>query len=130
MKHKQILTIAIIISMICFGCEKDADSPSVDFTKDIAGVYTGTWVVVGTGQVSGTCEVVKVSSTSVNLEMTAGGQNIPTLPGVKLSDGGNGKIKLIYSDASGTLNGTIDNNSIFFTLKAGSIEETFSGTKQ
>jgi hypothetical protein len=62
--------------------------------------------------------------------MTAGGQSIPTLPGVKLSNGGKGKITLTYSDSSGTQNGTIDNNSITFTLLAGTIEETFSGTKQ
>jgi hypothetical protein len=129
MRPKRILAIAIIISIISFGCEKDSESPSVDFANTASGLYTGTWIVVGTGQASGTCKVVKVTATSVNLEMTAGGQAIPTLPGVTLSDGGSGKIKFSYTDAGGTLNGAIENKTISFTLKAGNITETFEGTK-
>lgn len=129
MKNKQILSLLFVLIMIGFGCEKDTDTPSSLIVNDAVGIYSGTWVVVGKGQASGTCEVIKVSDTSVNLEMTISGQVIPTLPGVKLSDEGNGKIKLSYSDPSGTLTGSIQNNSINLTLKAGTITETFSGTK-
>lgn len=86
--------------------------------------------MVGTGQATGTCKVVKVTANTVNLEMTAGGQAIPKLPGVTLSDRGNGKIKISYSDSSGSLNGTIENKTISFTLKSGAITETFTGSKQ
>jgi hypothetical protein len=129
MKSKQILAIAIIISMICFGCEKNSDDATIDYAKTASGTYSGTWVVVGTGQTYGTCEVVKVTATSVNLKMTAGGTTIPTLPDVKLSDGGSGKVKISYTDSGGTLTGTIENKTISFTLKAGTITETFTGTK-
>lgn len=129
MKQQQILAVAILILMFCFGCEKDSDSPSIDLAISATGLYTGTWVVVGTGQATGTCKVVKVTATTVNLEMTAGVQTIPTLPGVILSDGGSGKINFSYTDAGGTLNGTIENKTISFTLKAGNITETFTGTK-
>lgn len=129
MRQKLIFPLAVSILVICFGCEKNSDDPSVDLATKSTGVYTGTWVVVGTGQSAGTCEVVKISGTTVNLVMTAGGQSIPTLPGVKLSDGGSNKIKISYTDSSGSLNGTIQDNSILFTIKAGSITETFSGTK-
>ncbi|MDO9254111.1 MAG: hypothetical protein Q7U54_01265 [Bacteroidales bacterium] len=129
MRQKFIFSLAIFILMICFGCEKNSDDSSVDLAANSTGVYSGTWVIVGTGQVAGTCEVVKASGTSVNLVMTAGGQSIPTLPGVKLSDGGSGIIKISYTDSSGTLNGTIQNKSLSFTIKAGTITETFSGTK-
>ena len=129
MKRNKILSVAIVVLMLCFGCEKSNDEPSVDYATNAAGVYTGTWVIVGSGQIFGTCKVVKKSGTSVDLETTAGGAVIPTIPGVKLSDGGNGKVKLTYKDPRGTLNGTIENNLITFTLIAGSLEETFTGTK-
>jgi hypothetical protein len=129
MKNKLIFPLAIALLMIFWGCEKKTDDPSTDYGTKASGLYTGTWVVVGTGQAAGTCKVVKVSTTSVNLEMVAGGQTLPTIPGVTLSDGGNGKINISYTDSSGTLTGTIDNNSISITLKAGSIVETFTGIK-
>ncbi|MDO9254109.1 MAG: hypothetical protein Q7U54_01255 [Bacteroidales bacterium] len=129
MKSKQILTIAIIISMICFGCEKDSDTPSADLSVNAVGLYSGTWVVVGLGQVSGTCQVNKVSSTSVNLIITAGGQTMPTSPDVSLSDGGGGKIMLTASDSECTTNGNVINKTLSLTLKCGAITETFTGTK-
>jgi len=129
MKQKLIFSLAISILMICWGCEKNSDDSSADLAANSTGVYTGIWAIPGTGQVAGTCQVVKVSGASVNLVMTAGGQSIPTLPGVKLSDSGSGKINISYSDSGGTLNGTIENKSLSFTIKAGTITETFSGTK-
>jgi hypothetical protein len=129
MKNKKILAIAIIISMICFGCKKNSDDTSADYANTVVGAYSGTWVVVGTGQTYGMCTVVKVSATSVNFQMTAGGSSLPTIPGVKLSDGGNGKIKCTYTDSSGSLNGTFENKTISFSLVAGTIHETFTGTK-
>jgi hypothetical protein len=128
MRQKRILSISIVILMICFGCEKSSDSP--DLVTGLTGMYTGVWVVNGTGQVSGTCDVVKVSNTIVKLEMTAGGSAMPVIPGVKLSDGGNGKIILKYSDSSGTLDGDIYHKTIILTLVSGSSSTTFSGTRQ
>ena len=120
----------IIIASISQGCDKDDDEQSNDFATKVAGNYTGTWDVVGIGQINGTCKLIRVSNSSVNLESTAGGTTVPTIPGIKLSDSGNGKVKMSYSDSSGSLNGYIEGNSITFTLIAGSIEETFTGTKQ
>ncbi|MCX6304855.1 MAG: hypothetical protein NT040_07795 [Bacteroidetes bacterium] len=127
MKQKQILSIAVIMLMICFGCKKSTESP--DYATTTTGLYSGYWVVPGLGQVSGTCKVVKVTSTAVNLIGTAGGQSMPTIPSVKLSDGSNGKIILTYSDASGTLSGLYDNNTLTMTLISGATQTTFSGTK-
>jgi len=129
MKQKQILSIAIITLMICSGCEKDPDTPSVDLSANAVGLYSGTWVVVGLGQVSGTCLVNKVSSTSVNLIITAGGQTMPTSPEVSLSDGGGGMITLTASDSECTTNGYVINKTLSLTLKCGVITETFTGTK-
>lgn len=129
MKNKKILAIAVIISIICFGCEKNKDDSSADLSVNAVGLYSGTWVVVGTGQVSGTCKVNKVSSTSVNLIITAGGQTMPTSPEVSLSDGGGGKITLTASDSECTTNGNVMNKTLSLTLKCGAITETFTGTK-
>jgi hypothetical protein len=130
MKQKQILAIAIIISMICFGCEKNKDDNTADLSVNALGMYSGIWVVVGTGQASGTCSVNKVSTTSVNLIIKIGGQVSPPSPEINLSDGGSGKIILAYTDSEGTINGTIVNKTLSLTLKSGSITETFTGTKQ
>jgi hypothetical protein len=131
MTQKQILSIAMVILMICFGCDKsdnDSDSDSPDLSAGLAGMYNGNWVVSGNESVSGTCEVVIVSKTSVDLKMTTGWTPTLTIPGVKLSDGGNGKIILKYTDSSVTLNGTIQNNIISVTLVSGSDTTIFTGT--
>jgi hypothetical protein len=124
----RILSITIVIMTIWFGCEKSADSP--DLVSGLTGMYTGVWVVPGSGMAPGTCDVLKVSNTLVNLEMTAGGSALPLISGVKLSDGGNGKTILKYSDSSGTLDGSIYNKTIILTLVSGSSTTTFSGTRQ
>jgi hypothetical protein len=124
---KQLFFLAAIMLMICFGCSKDSESPA-GIADDAVGVYSGSWSI-NSMRASGTCKVIKVSGSSVDLEMTAAGTTIPTIPKVALSDGGNGKIKLSYSDPSGSLTGTIQGNSISLTLIAGTITETFSGSK-
>jgi hypothetical protein len=131
MKNKQILAIALIISIICLGCEKnkDKDDPTADLSANAEGLYSGTFVVVGTGQVSGTCQVTRVSNTSVNIKIRAGGSISPVSPAINVSDGGSGKIILSYSDSEGTINGTIVNKTLSLTIKAGTVTETFSGTK-
>ena len=129
MRQNLIFPLAVSILMICFGCEKDPDSHSVDLSANAVGLYSGTWVVVGLGQVSGTCLVNKVSGTSVNLIITAGGQTLPTSPEVSLSDGGGGMITLTASDSECTTNGYVINKTLSLTLKCGVITETFTGTK-
>lgn len=132
MRYKHVIFLVLAMSLACFGCKKSTDSPapSTDLAQPASGIYHGTWTVPGTGQVSGTCEVIKVSNTTVDLKMTAGGVATPTVPKVKLSDGGNGKTLLTYSDASGTLDGNIQNNVISLTLVSGSTATTFSGNRQ
>jgi hypothetical protein len=127
MRQKQILAIALFILVCCFGCKKD--DTSADLATGTAGYYTGTWTLVGTGTIPGTCQVVKVSNSSVNLIMTANGGTVPPLPGVKLSNGGNGKVNLSYSDNSGTLNGSMQNNTLTFTITDGTVVEIFAGTR-
>lgn len=130
MKNKQIFAIAVIITMVCFGCKKDNNDSPVDLGFNATGMYSGTWVVVGTGQVSGTCQVYRVSNTSINLKITAAGQTSPTSPEINLSDGGSGEIILSYTDSEGTINGTIVNKVLALTIKSGTITEIFTGTKQ
>jgi hypothetical protein len=129
MKQRQIFAIALIITMMCVGCKKESnDSPS-DLGANAAGLYSGTWVVVGIGQVPGTCKVTRVTSTSVNLIISAGGQTTPASPAIAVSDGGGGKIMIAYSDSDGTINGNVTGKTLTLTLHAGAITETFTGTK-
>lgn len=129
MKQKQILAIAVIITMVCFGCKKDNNDTPSDLGVYAAGLYSGTWVVVGVGQVPGTCQVTRVSSTSVTLIISAGGQTTPPSPAVALSDGGGGKVVFSYSDAGGSITGNVTGKSLTLSLNSGSITENFSGTK-
>ncbi len=130
MNTKLVLMSLLLIIATAFGCKKDSESKADDLSSGAVGNYLGTWVVQGIGQVSGTCEVVKVSSTKVKLILTAGGQSVPTVPNVSLSDEGGGKMRLTYSDSSGTLNGTIEGNAITLQLDSGGTSMTFSGVKQ
>jgi hypothetical protein len=108
MKRKQILSTAIIISMICFGCEKNKEVSSADLSVNAMGLYSGTFVVVGAGQVWETCQVYRVSNTSLNLKKnTASGQTSPISHEINLNDGGSSKIIPTYSDSEGTINGSM-----------------------
>jgi hypothetical protein len=113
--------------LICFGCSND-DENSDDLASSVAGLYNGTWNAYGSKQ-SGTCEIFKVSNTSVTLEMEILGVGIPEVPDVNLSDGGDGKIILKYKDSSGNLNGTIQGKSIKVSITDGSTTISFSGTR-
>lgn len=112
--------------LICFGCSNDEDS--VDLASGVEGFYSGSWRVSGYNR-SGTCEVIRVSDTKVTLEMEILGVGIPEVPDVNLSDGGDGKIILKYTDSSGNINGTIQGNSITISITDGSTSLSFSGTR-
>jgi hypothetical protein len=124
---KQIFFLAAVILMICFGCSKDSDSPSTDLATSVAGLYDGTWDVSGTHY--GTCEVTKVTNKTARLNIKIIGIQIPGVPDVTLSDGGNGKINLKYSDSSATISGTFLNNGMTLLLTDGTTSFSFTGTK-
>lgn len=126
MKKLHLLLLATTLVLLITGCKKD--SSQADLASMSVGIYDGTWTVYGQN-VGGTCELTKVSATSVNVAMTIIGTTIPTLPGVKLSDAGNGEIKLNYSDPSGTATGSIKNNTITITIDDGDTAFSFSGSK-
>jgi len=67
--NNKILFLAAIVMMICFGCSNDDDT--VDLASSEAGLYNGTWNTYGSKH-SGTCEVLKVTNTSVTLDMEIG----------------------------------------------------------
>ncbi len=128
MKQSKIIPIVVLFLLTCFGCKKNND-PSGDLGTTAAGLYSGTWTVVGMGQIPGTCQVTRNSSTIVTLNITANGSAAPSIPGIQLSNGGSGKINLSYTDISGSLTGMIINNTLTLTLTDGTIVETFAGTK-
>lgn len=126
MKKMHLLLLVTTLVLLFAGCKKD--SSQADLASMSVGIYDGTWTVYGQ-TLSGTCELTRVSSTSVNIAMTIIGTSIPSLPNVKLSDAGNGIIKLNYSDPSGTATGTISNKTITFIIDDGDTSISFSGSK-
>ena len=129
MKNLLLIFIATIGIAFFTGCEKSTEDSSPEITNGVTGLYSGTWIVTGTGQAAGTCEVIRASANSVNLRSTVAGQSIPTIPGVKLRESGNGKFTLSYTDAGGSLTGTIENKTLTLFLTAGNIEEHFTGSR-
>ena len=126
MKRLQILLFLAVILTLCFGCSNDDDS--MDLAADIAGSYTGTWDVSGYTR-SGACEVIRVSDTSVKLTLEILGVELPDIPDVKLSDGGNGKTNLSYSDSEGSVAGSVQGKVIIVTISDGTTSFAFTGNK-
>lgn len=124
-KHHIILTLLMLA--ICSGCSKEEDIEA-DLASGIAGIYEGRWDVQNNA--FGTCDVGKVSDRSVKLNMEIMGIEIPEVPDVKLSDGGNGKTNLNYSDPSGTISGSVQSKVITIKITDGSTSYTFTGNKK
>jgi hypothetical protein len=106
-------------------CTKD--TIQADFASKIAGTYSGTVTVVGTGTASCTSTLVKSTETVVNLTILIGTTSIP-LNGITVTSSGN-IYNLSYTDSSGSFTGKVDGNTLTWTLVSGSTTDTFSGTK-
>ncbi len=122
---KQLFFLVAIAVMVCFGCSKDDDLPA-DLASEIAGMYEGNWNVQNNAY--GTCEIVKISDKSAKLYLKIAGIGLP-VPDVNLSDGGGGKVNLNFSDSSGTISGSAQNNTITVKLTDGSTVYSFTGSK-
>ncbi len=112
--------------LLATSCEKDSTSP--DYASKVTGTYYGTVTVVGTGSVSGSSKLTKSSDKVVNLVITIGSSSIP-LNGIDVSKSGGTIYYLNYTDASGSFSGTVNGNSLTWTLTDGSDTITFSGTR-
>ena len=123
---KQLFFLAAITMMICFGCSNDDDLPK-DLASEAVGLYEGNWNVQNNAY--GTCEVVKITDTSAKLNLKIAGIQLP-VPDVNLSDGGNGKINLNYSDSGGSITGSVQGNTITVKLTDGTTSYTFTGIKK
>jgi len=111
--------------LLATSCEKDSDSS--DYASQVAGTYSGTVTIVGTGSVSGSSKLTKSSDKVVNLSITIGVSSIP-LNGIDVSKSGS-NYYLNYTDASGSFSGTVNGNSLTWTLTDGNDTITFSGTR-
>ena len=125
MKKGQFLFFVLAVFLIAFtSCKKDeilSDSGS-----KIEGTYNGTITVVGLATVPASTTLSKVSETIVNLIIVIGTDSIP-LNGINLSRAGNNIYNL--SDSYGFFVGKVEGNKLTWTLTAGGVVESFSGTK-
>ena len=120
------LVVMGFLLMLTSSCEKDENLP--DYASEIAGTYDGTVTLVGTGTVSASSTFTRSSNTKVDLIVTIGSNNI-SLDGIDITSSGGNIYNLSYSDSSGSFQGKVEGNVLTWTLTAGSIVETFSGTK-
>ena len=120
------ILISVILLLFITACTKDKTDP--DYAGTIAGTYTGSVTVVGTGTVPGKSTLTRVNNTKVDLIIEIGTDDIP-LNGIRVSNDDDDVYELEYTDASGSFDGKVNGNTLTWTLIAGSITETFSGTK-
>lgn len=125
MKTKFLSTLVILI-VFCFACEKD-DSGQ-DNAKSVAGTYTGTIVVTGTGSASCTSVLTRSSNDEVNLKIKINTSTIP-LDGITVTSSGTDSYDLNLEDSSGSFEGSVEGDLFTWTLSAGEYISTFSGSR-
>jgi hypothetical protein len=104
MKKNWIFLFILLLSLFTLGCKKSSDSSTTDLTANISGTYNGTFTE-GTPIFSGTVTIIRINSTTVNVEWIMGGTPGPTLSGISATDGGSGNIILSGNGFSGSVNG-------------------------
>jgi hypothetical protein len=124
-KNQETFSFTLLPGIIAFAflsCEKESD-----LAKEVSGTYSGTVTIVGTGSAPATSKLTRSSDERVNLVVTIYANNIP-LNGIKVSTSGNNYV-LSYTDSSGSLSGTVTGNRLDWTMTAGGMTETFTGTR-
>jgi hypothetical protein len=121
-----LILLSFLMMFIASGCQKDKNLP--DYASQIAGTYSGTVTVVGTGTVSCTSTLTKSSNQKVDLKITIG-SNSTSLTGIKVSNSAGDVYNLTLTDSSGSFTGTVNGNTLTWDMTAGSIHETFSGSR-
>lgn len=114
-----------LILMLAISC-KNGISP--DYASEIEGTYVGNVTVVGTGTVPGSSILTKTSNKEVDLEIILGTESVP-LTGIDVDSSDDDIYDLKYTDSSGSFTGKVEGNRLTWTMTAGSITETFDGTK-
>ena len=110
------------------GCGSNGDDPDPDFASKVAGTYSGSVTVQGVGTVPGTSKLIRSSDKVVDLEITINSNVIP-LDGITVSHSGGNVYNLNLADASGSLTGKVEGNTLTYTIMGGGDTVTFSGTK-
>jgi hypothetical protein len=106
MKKNWIFLFIFLLSLFTIGCKKSDSSSAgtTDLAANISGTYNGTFTE-GTPTFSGTVTIIRINSTTVNVEWIMGGTPGPTLSGISAIDGGSGNITLSGTAFSGSVNG-------------------------
>lgn len=120
------LIVMGFLLMLASSCQKD--ETLTDYASEIVGTYNGTITVVGTGTVPSSSKLTKSSEQVVDLEIYVGSSST-SLDGIKVSSSGSNIYTLSYTDSSGSFVGKVEENILTWTLTAGSVSDTFSGTK-
>ena len=125
MKKTTFFYFFLFLCLFSAGCKKKSATPSYPVTTDLAttasGTYSGTYTE-GSATFSGTVTIIRITSTTVNVEWIVETTHGPTLSGISVSDIGEGHVSLSGSSFGGLVGGK-DLHCNF----PGNV--TFSGTK-
>jgi hypothetical protein len=120
------LTVLALLLTVVTGCTKDNSSP--DYASKIAGTYNGTITVVGTGSASASSKLSRNTDTKVDLLVTIGASPV-SLNGITVSNSSGNSYTLSFSDNSGSFTGTVQGNTLSWTITSGSVVDVFTGTR-
>jgi hypothetical protein len=130
MKKIILVSVSVIVLLALITCKKGSDDPEpVDFAANAAGMYTGIYNVPDIGQIPGSMKLTKITTTTVDITMTVTGQIVQTLPGATASDGGSGRINIVYTSEEGDLSGTVNGKTFSARLISYGDTTTFTGTR-
>jgi hypothetical protein len=121
-----LLLLLGFLTTVLISCTKKEDTP--DYATAIAGTYTGTLTVVGTGSATASSTLSKSTETLVDLLVSIGAR-YTTLSGINVSNPSSNNYTLSYTDASGSFTGKVQGNILTWTITDGTSVDTFTGTK-
>jgi hypothetical protein len=127
---KKGLLISLVLIVALMGCKKSSEEEPipVDLAATASGLYTGNFVVPILGNLPGSCKLTKVTTTTLNIDITMMDTTFQA-PGIIASDGGNGVVKLSLIAEGDTLSGTVSGKTLNLKIGSSPMYVNFTGTK-
>ena len=125
MKKTTFFYFFLLLCLFSVGCKKKSTTPSNPVTTDLAttasGTYSGTYID-GSVTAPGTVTIIKITSTTVNVDWIVETTHGPTLSGISVYNVGEGHVSL----SGTTFDGLVGGKDLHCNFPG---NVTFSGTK-
>lgn len=115
-----------LLTLLIIGCKKNGEGEE-DYGAAAAGMYTGYFMYSGTS-IDGTTKITRESNTTIKMDCNTVDTTIAVFSGVVLSDAGNGNLHLQFDRTSPTVDGTVSNKALTYTIHS-AIPVSFTGNK-